>query len=202
MGNGLYTSLVVFFLTIAIFDSHAFRPSGQVADMYVMGTIMFTCIIWAVNCQITLTMSHFTWIQHVLVWGSIAMWYVFITIYGALPLDISGNVYQQFVEILAPATIYWTTTVLVTVLCVGPYFIHMAIQRALNPLDHHIIQEIKYYRKDVEDQTMWHREQSKARTRTKIGFSARVEAKMRQLKTRIQKKQSGSTFPSPASLKS
>lgn len=200
IGNGLYTSLVVFFFNIIIFYNQAFRSGGQVADMSAVGTIMFTGIIWAVNCQIALTMSHFTWIQHLLVWGSIGMWYIFLLIYGAMPSTVSGNAHNLLVEALAPAPIYWSTTLLVTVACVLPYFAHIVFQRSFNPLDHHIIQEIKYYKKDVEDQTMWVREQSKARQTTKIGFTARVEAKIRQLKIKLNKKHSGATYhPSPVS---
>lgn len=190
MGNGVYSSLVIFFLNIAIFHDQAFRAGGQTADMDVVGTTMFTCIIWAVNAQIALTMSHFTWIQHLLVWGSIATWYIFLVLYGLMPPSISGNVHELLVEALASAPLYWIAMFLVVVACNLPYFAHISIQRTLNPLDHHIIQEIKYYRKDVEDERMWTRERSKARQETKIGFTARVDAKIRQLRGKLQKKQS------------
>ncbi|KAL3511663.1 hypothetical protein ACH5RR_024380 [Cinchona calisaya] len=190
MGNGLYTSLIVFFLNIIIFYDQAFRAGGQTADMSAVGTTMFTCIIWAVNCQIALTMSHFTWIQHFLVWGSITTWYVFLFIYGELSPVISGNAYKILVEALAPAPIYWSTTIIVTVACNLPYLTHIAFQRCFNPMDHHVIQEIKYYKKDVKDRHMWRRERSKARQKTKIGFTARVDARIRQLKGKLQKKYS------------
>ncbi|OVA04457.1 Cation-transporting P-type ATPase [Macleaya cordata] len=190
MGNGLYSSLVIFFLNIIIFCQQSFRSGGQTADMAAVGTTMFTCIIWAVNCQIALTMSHFTWIQHVFVWGSICTWYVFLLLYGMSSPLISGNAYRILVEALAPAPIYWAVTLLVTALCNLPYLAHISFQRSFHPMDHHIIQEIKYYKKDVEDQHMWTRERSKARQETKIGFTARVDAKIRQLRGRLHKKHS------------
>lgn len=159
---------------------------------------MFTCIIWAVNCQIALTMSHFTWIQHLFVWGSIASWYLFLLLYGMLSPHYSMTAYQILVEVLAPAPIYWTATILVTVTCNLPYLAHISFQRCFNPMDHHIIQEIKYYKKDVEDQHMWTRERSKARQETKIGFTARVEATIRQLKGKLQKKQTSGGGFSPS----
>ncbi|XP_004486850.1 probable phospholipid-transporting ATPase 4 [Cicer arietinum] len=198
MGNGLYSSLVIFFLVIIIFYDQAFRMNGQTADMAAVGTTMFTCIIWAVNCQIALTMSHFTWIQHLFVWGSIATWYLFLMLYGMLSPQYSKTAYQILVEVLAPAPIYWTATILVTVTCNLPYLAHISFQRCFNPMDHHIIQEIKYYKKDIEDQHMWKRERSKARQETKIGFTARVEAKIRHLKGKLHKKQSSTGFLSPS----
>ncbi|KAJ4769854.1 Phospholipid-transporting ATPase [Rhynchospora pubera] len=189
MGNGLYSSLVLYFLSISIFSSEsAFRSDGQTADMAAVGTAMFTCIIWAVNIQIALTMSHFTWIQHLCVWGSIASWYLFLVAYGTASPLISGNAFQILVEALGPASIYWISTLLIAVVCNLPYLVHISYQRACNPLDHHVIQEIKYYKKDLEDHDMWKRERSKARQKTKIGFTARVEAKIRHLKGRLHKK--------------
>ncbi|PWA45826.1 ATPase E1-E2 type family protein / haloacid dehalogenase-like hydrolase family protein [Artemisia annua] len=190
MGNGLYCSLIVFFLNIIIFYDQAFRIGGQTADMTVVGTAMFTCVIYAVNCQIALTMSHFTWIQHFLIGFSIIAWYVFLVLYGMMSPELSGNAYKIFVEALAPAPIFWLSTLLVTVACNLPYLAHISFQRSFNPMDHHVIQEIKYYKKDVEDRHMWTRERSKARQETKIGFSARVDAKIRHLRQMLQKKSS------------
>lgn len=190
MCNGVYSSLVIFFLNIGIIYSQAFRAGGQTADMDAVGTTMFTCIIWAVNVQIALTMSHFTWIQHVLIWGSIGLWYLFLALFGMMRPSLSGNIYSILDEILGPAPIYWMATLLVTVAAVLPYVAHIAFQRFLNPLDHHIIQEIKYYKRDVEDARMWTREGSKAREKTKIGFTARVDAKIRHLRSKLNKKQS------------
>ncbi|KAJ4952234.1 hypothetical protein NE237_029066 [Protea cynaroides] len=188
MANGLYSSLIIFFLNINIFSDQAFRAGGQTSDMSAVGTTMFTCIIWAVNCQIALTMSHFTWIQHLFVWGSIGSWYIFLVLYGMTSPTISGSAFQILVEALAPAPIYWSATLLVTIACNLPYLAHISFQRSFNPMDHHVIQEIKYYKKDVEDQHMWKRERSKARQKTKIGFTARVDAKIRHLKGKLQKK--------------
>lgn len=190
MGNGLYTSLIVFFLNVIIFYDQAFRAGGQTADMTAVGTTMFTCIIWAVNCQIALTMSHFTWIQHFLIWGSVCAWYLFLFIYGEMTPVVSGNAYKILIEALAPAPIYWVATLLVTIACNLPYLAHISFQRCFNPMDHHIIQEIKYYKKDVEDGHMWTREKSKARQKTEIGFTARVDARIRHLKGKLQKKYS------------
>ncbi|KAF7135532.1 hypothetical protein RHSIM_Rhsim08G0235400 [Rhododendron simsii] len=190
MGNGLYSSVMILFLNLIIFYEQPFRSGGQTADMSAIGTTMFTCIVWAVNCQIALTMSHFTWIQHLLIWGSIATWYLFLLGYGMMSPVYSGNAFQLLVETLAPAPMYWCATLLVTTACNLPYLVHISFQRCFHPMNHHIIQEIKYLKKDIKDQHMWTKERSKARQETKIGFTARVDAKIRQLKGRLTKKHS------------
>lgn len=190
MANGFYASLMIFILNVAIFYNQAFCENGQTADMAAVGTTMFTCIIWVVNVQIALTISHFTWIQHIVIWGSIALWYIFLLVYGVTPPTISGNAYHILTEALGPTPVYWITTLVVTAACNVVYFAYLGFQRCFKPMDHHIIQEIKYYKKDVEDRLMWNRERSKARQETKIGFTARVEAKIRMLKGRLNRKSS------------
>ncbi|KAL6010366.1 putative phospholipid-transporting ATPase 5 [Asimina triloba] len=76
---GVFTSLIIFFLNIGIFHVQAIRTGGQTSDMAIVGATMFTSTIWTVNCQIALSMSHFTWIQHLFIWSSICMWYLFST---------------------------------------------------------------------------------------------------------------------------
>ncbi|XP_020598834.1 probable phospholipid-transporting ATPase 4 isoform X2 [Phalaenopsis equestris] len=186
--NGLYSSLVLFFINISIFYDQAFQSEGRTADMATMGTTMFTCIIWAVNLQIALTMSHLTWIQHLFVWVSIGTWYVFLSCYGLMSPFISGNAFHILIESLGPAPTYWLTTFFMAVACNIPYFVQLSYQRLFHPLDHHVIQEMKYFKKDITDECMWTRESSKARQETKIGFTARVDAKIRQLKGKLQKK--------------
>ncbi|GMI64693.1 Aminophospholipid ATPase 4 [Hibiscus trionum] len=197
MGNGLYSSVVIFFLNVIIFYDQAFRAEGQTTDMAILGTIMFTCIICAVNFQISLIMTHYTWIQHVLIWLSILTWFLFLYVYGMLSPIYSKNVFLILTEALAPAPVYWTTTLLVTIACTLPYIAHISLQRCFHPMDHHIIQEIKYLKKDEKDQVMWKREKTKAREKTKIGFTARVDAYIRNLRAKLQKKtQSKPEYPS------
>ncbi|GMJ08440.1 Aminophospholipid ATPase 4 [Hibiscus trionum] len=188
MGNGLYSSLVIFFLNVIIFYDQSFRVEGQTTDMAILGTIMFTCIICAVNFQITLIMTHYTWIQHLLIWLSVLAWFLFLLVYGMLSPAYSKNVFHILTEALAPAPMYWTTTLLVTIACTLPYIAHMCLQRCFHPMDHHIIQEIKYLKKDEKDQVMWKREKTKAREKTKIGFTARVDAYIRNLRSKLNKK--------------
>ncbi|GAA0140956.1 primary active transporter [Lithospermum erythrorhizon] len=187
MGNAIYTSLVIFFLNVLIFYDQAFSSEGHAADLTAMGTAMFTCIVWAVNFQMALTMSHFTILQHIFIWGSIMTWYIFLIVYGMWP-SFSTGTYRVFIEVLAPAPSYWATTVLITIVCTLPYLSYVSFQRAFNPMDHHVIQEIKYYKKDIDDRQMWTSESLKAKQDTKIGFTARVDAKIRHLKGRLQKK--------------
>ncbi|KAL3616770.1 hypothetical protein CASFOL_039164 [Castilleja foliolosa] len=148
----------------------------------------YTSIIWTVNCQIALTISHFTYITHFLVWGSILSWYVFLYLYSALPPLYSTNVFHLFTEQIGPAPVYWISTMLVVVVSLFPHFLYVVVRGEFFPMDDRIIREMKYSGTDVEDNTVWLREQEKSKQLTQIGYSARVDAKIRDLKEQMRKK--------------
>ncbi|XP_062093631.1 probable phospholipid-transporting ATPase 4 [Humulus lupulus] len=186
--NGVVSSLVIFLANIYILSPNAFLENGFVADLSHLGTITYTCIIWTVNCQISLIISHFTWIQHLFIWGSILFWYTFLFVYGALPPAYSEGGFRLLVESLGASPLYWMVTLLAVVVSLLPYFFHIVIQRLFYPMDDHVLQEMKYCNKDVADSVMWQREQENSKKSTQIGFSARVDARIRDFTNNLQHK--------------
>lgn len=186
--NGVVSSLVTFLANIHILSPGAYRQNGYVADLNSLGAITYTCIIWTVNCQIALITSHFTWIQHLSIWGSILLWYIFLALYGALPPYLSGKAFQVLIEAIGPSPLYWLITLLVVVVSLLPYFIHIVIQRSFYPMDDHIIQEIKYCLKKTDNE-MWFREQRKSQRSTHVGFSARVDARVLSFQEQVASKE-------------
>ncbi|KAL0352712.1 UNVERIFIED_CONTAM: putative phospholipid-transporting ATPase 5 [Sesamum angustifolium] len=186
--NGILASIAVFTINIYVLFPSAFDKEGNLADIEHIGTITYTCVIWTVNCQIALMISHFTWISHFLIWGSILCWYFFLYSYNILPPSYSKNVFHIFTEQTGPAPLYWIATLLVLVVSLLPYFTHIVIRRSFFPMDDHIIQEMKYSGTDVRDTPMWLREQEKSKQLTQVGYSARVDAKIRHLKEQLHRK--------------
>ncbi|OVA12384.1 Cation-transporting P-type ATPase [Macleaya cordata] len=188
ISNGVFASLAIFALNICFLSPSAFKEKGEVADIAHIGAITYTCIIWTVNCQIALIISHFTWIQHLFIWGSILFWYVFLYVYGLLPPIHSQGGFHLFTEALGTAPIYWLVTLIVVIVSLLPYFLHIVIQRLFYPMDDHILQEMKHCEKDVTENVMWLREQNNSTQNTHIGFTARVNAKIRYLKRQLHQK--------------
>ncbi|XP_076912027.1 putative phospholipid-transporting ATPase 4 [Bidens hawaiensis] len=188
MGNGILTSLVISILNVYILSPSAFRKDGKVVDIAHLGLTTYTTIVWTINCQIALIITHFTWVQHIFIWGSIFSWYIFLLFYGALPPEYSNREHKLLVEAVGPAPMHWLVVLLVVIISLLPYFIYMVIQRLFYPMDDHVIQEMKYRRKDVVDDEMWLREKQSSRKPTHIGFSARVDAKILYIKDQLHKK--------------
>ncbi|CAK7328063.1 unnamed protein product [Dovyalis caffra] len=140
MCNGVLSSIIIFFFTINSMINQAFRGDGQVVDYGILGATMYTCVVWAVNCQMALSINYFTWIQHFFIWGSIAFWYMFLVIYGSLSPKVSTTAYMVFVEACAPSILYWLVTLLVVISTLLPYFSYRAFQSRFRPMYHDIIQ--------------------------------------------------------------
>jgi phospholipid-translocating ATPase len=84
---------------------------------------------------------YFTWIHHLAIWASIAIWYVFLLVYGALPALDATTAYKEFIEVLAPSPSYWLLQVIVVVACLLPEFLYRSLHRAFYPSDHQIVLE-------------------------------------------------------------
>jgi phospholipid-translocating ATPase len=128
--NGVLNAVLIFFFCITAFEDQAFRQNGQIAGLDALGVVMYTCVVWVVNCQMALSVNYFTVIQHIFIWGSIAVWYLFLLVYGTIdhPLRLSNMAYMVFTEQLAPALLFWLVTLFVVLATLVPYFSYAAIQ--------------------------------------------------------------------------
>lgn len=185
MFNGLCSAIIIFFFCTSALDKQAFNQDGKTAGKDILGAMIYTCIVWTVNLQMALAISYFTLIQHIVIWGSIAVWYIFLLAYGALTPSFSTNAYKVFIEALAPAPFYWIITLLVAFTALIPYFSYTALRMRFFPMYHGMIQWIRYEGKsnDVEYCNMVRQRSLRPTT---VGFTARIAAKTRRVKDRTQ----------------
>ncbi|WOH13402.1 hypothetical protein DCAR_0832912 [Daucus carota subsp. sativus] len=144
MFNGVCTAIIIFFLCIRALEPQAFKKDGKTADMDVMGPTLYTCVVWVVNCQMAVSISYFTLIQHIFIWGGICLWYFFLLAYGALSPTISTTAYKVFIEALAPSASYWLITLCVVIAALTPYFSYKSLQMQFFPMYHGMIQWIRH----------------------------------------------------------
>ncbi|CAN6201610.1 unnamed protein product [Urochloa humidicola] len=183
MLNGVMNAVLIFFFCITAFEDQAFRQDGQVAGLDALGVVMYTCIVWVVNCQMALSVNYFTIIQHIFIWGSIAVWYLFLLVYGAINPRFSTTAYMVFIEQLAPALSFWLVTLFVVMATLVPYFSYAAIQIRFFPMFHNKIQWKRYLGK-AEDPEVARQLSSRHRTSSQqrmVGISARRDGKAMQI---------------------
>ncbi|CAN7026336.1 hypothetical protein IGI04_024900 [Brassica rapa subsp. trilocularis] len=178
MFNGLISALAIFFLCKESLKHQLFDPNGKTAGWEVLGGTMYTCIVWVVNLQMALSISYFTWVQHIVIWGSIALWYIFLMIYGAMSPSFSTDAYMVFLEALAPAPSYWLTTLFVMIFALIPYFIYKSVQMRFFPVYHQMIQWIRYEGHSNDPEFVEMVRQRSIRPTT-VGYTARRAASVR-----------------------
>jgi phospholipid-translocating ATPase len=179
MLNGFFSALLIFFFCTKAMELQAFDSEGRTAGREILGATMYTCVVWVVNLQMALSISYFTLIQHIFIWGSIFIWYIFLLIYGALPQKISENAYKVFIEALAPSPSYWIVTLFVVISTLIPYFSYNAIQMRFFPMYHEMVQWIRYEGK-TEDPEYCNMVQQISLQPTTVGSTARLAAKANQ----------------------
>lgn len=186
MLNGFFSALLIFFFCTKAMELQAFDHEGRTAGREILGTTMYTCVVWVVNLQMALSISYFTLIQHFFIWGSIFFWYIFLIIYGSLPPRFSENAYAVFVEALSPSSSYWIVTFFVVITTLIPYFSYKAIQMRFFPMYHEMVQWIRYEGKTEDPEYCAMVRQISLQPMT-VGSTARLAAKANQLSDKIIK---------------
>ncbi|KAL9225798.1 hypothetical protein vseg_001681 [Gypsophila vaccaria] len=179
MFNGMCSGIVTFFFCKKALSYQAFSRDGKPADMQIFGATLYTCVVWVVNCQMALFISYFTLIQHIVIWGGIALWYIFLLIYGAIDPSTSTTAYQVFVESLAPSLKYWVLTLFVVVSALIPYVTSLAIQMRFIPMYHQMIQWIRL-EGNTEDPEYCSMVRQRSIRSTTVGYTARAAARKRE----------------------
>ncbi|GFZ21356.1 ATPase E1-E2 type family protein [Actinidia rufa] len=142
MFNGLCSAVIIFFFCTKALDPQAFNSSGKIAGFQIVGATMYTCVVWVVNCQMALAVGYFTLVQHLVVWGSIAFWYLFLLGFGYMPTSVSATAYKVLIECLAPAPSFWLVILFAVISALIPYYSYSAIQMRFFPMYHEKIRWI------------------------------------------------------------
>lgn len=184
MFNGIYSAIMIFFFCAKAFEHQAFNEDGKTVGRDILGATVQSCVVWVVNLQMIFFVNYFTKIQHILIWGSIALWYIFLLIYGAVSPISSGNAYMIFVEALAPTASYWLTILFVVISVLVPYFIFSSVQNQFFPMYHQMIQWMNYEGRTRDPEFVEMVRQRSARPAS-IGLTARIKHRLQTFKDKI-----------------
>ncbi|CAI5467554.1 unnamed protein product [Closterium sp. Yama58-4] len=175
---GFAQSVLLFWSCLAAVLPQASLPSGKLPEMNGLSATLMTGVVVAVNFQIALITEHWTWITHLFIWGSIAVWYLFLGVYSYFGPDWSTDYYYIFSEVLAPSALYWLTgLLLLPVMAVLPYFVFRGVESRIAPPDQQIVQEIVRLKQDEEAAKA-----AVAPPLAPVGFTAAVEAVSKRLR--------------------
>eukprot|EP01102_Stenamoeba_stenopodia_P019726 TRINITY_DN7518_c0_g1_i1.p1 TRINITY_DN7518_c0_g1~~TRINITY_DN7518_c0_g1_i1.p1 ORF type:complete len:1131 (+),score=258.43 TRINITY_DN7518_c0_g1_i1:213-3605(+) len=142
IGLGIFQSIVIFFITFFTFYRGTILTDGTVADLFAAGTTAYTAMILVVNFILMFEFNYWTVWSHIVSWGSIAVWFLFMIFYQFVAINQNEMYYLSFNLFRSPT--YWLTVICVTGACLMPYLFVKIVKRNLYPENFHIIQEQMY----------------------------------------------------------
>ncbi|WZZ27813.1 hypothetical protein YC2023_011214 [Brassica napus] len=147
--SAVYQSLVCYlFVTTSSFG--AINSSGKIFGLWDVSTLVFTCLVIAVNVRILLMSNSITRWHYITVGGSILAWLVFAFVYCGIttPRDRNENVYFVIYVLMSTFYFYFALLLVPIVSLLGD-FIFQGVERWFFPYDYQIVQEIHRHESDA-----------------------------------------------------
>lgn len=142
--NGVYHSLICFYIPYLIMGLTSPFPNGQMIDNWSLSTTTYTCVIFVVTFKIAFETQYWTWINHLFTWGSMLAWIAFAFIYSSLQdWFLSPNeMFWIFMELTMSLRFYLTILITMTIALL-PDAIILYISHVYYPLGTQIIHEME-----------------------------------------------------------
>ena len=74
---GIYVAIITFFgVFYGVHRGEADTKEGQPFGLWEIGTTLYSAILFALNIQLGLMCNFWTWFHHVVIWGSLLLWFL------------------------------------------------------------------------------------------------------------------------------
>lgn len=131
---GLFHGLVFFFGVWYLFCNPALQDNGQVFGNWSYGTIVFTVLVFTVTLKLALDTRHWTWINHFVIWGSLAFYVFFSFFWGGIiwPFLRQQRLYFVFANMLSSVSA-WLVIILLILLSLLPEILLAVFRKPRGP---------------------------------------------------------------------
>lgn len=124
--DALYESVVVFFVALWVYD-------GTAADLRMVGVTFHQSSVIVANLYLALITAQWTFLHHLILWGSIILSFLWFAIYGVLA-NLFWDMYG--VPFVTMATVeFWSVCAFSAIVALLPRFIIMAAQHTIWPTE-------------------------------------------------------------------
>ncbi|KAJ8351245.1 hypothetical protein SKAU_G00227210 [Synaphobranchus kaupii] len=119
----------------ATLGNPALQDNGQVFGNWSFGTIVFTVLVFTVTLKLALDTRHWTWINHFVIWGSLAFYVFFSFFWGGIiwPFLRYQRLYFVFANMLSSVSA-WLVIILLILLSLLPDIVLTVLRRPRGPL--------------------------------------------------------------------
>ncbi|KYQ90011.1 P-type ATPase [Tieghemostelium lacteum] len=134
--RALTQALLVFSITTG---AYAFSDSGAIIDYDSFSMISFTAIIFIQSLTLYFESHTITWINHILIWGTIPIYFVCVLVLNAMPnLDMYSIMSHLFDQIS-----FWASIVLIIITCIVPFICIQYLFLLYKPTIFEVIHQIR-----------------------------------------------------------
>ncbi|XP_043314384.1 phospholipid-transporting ATPase IG [Cervus canadensis] len=116
-----FEGTVFFFGTYFLFQTTSLDENGKVYGNWTFGTIVFTVLVFTVTLKLALDTRFWTWINHFVIWGSLAFYVFFSFFWGGIiwPFLKQQRMYFVFAQMLSSVSI-WLAIILLIFISLSP----------------------------------------------------------------------------------
>ncbi|XP_077387732.1 phospholipid-transporting ATPase 11C isoform X2 [Festucalex cinctus] len=131
---GVFHGLVFFFGVRCLFRNSALQDDGQVFGNWSYGTIVFTVLVFTVTLKLALDTRHWTWVNHFVIWGSLAFYMLFSFFWGGIiwPFLRQQRMYFVFAAILSSVSA-WLVIIVLILLSLLPEILLAVFRKPFTP---------------------------------------------------------------------
>ncbi|XP_040179722.1 phospholipid-transporting ATPase IG isoform X5 [Rana temporaria] len=114
---GAFEGLVFFFGVYLLFQNPSLEGNGQVFGNWSFGTIIFTTLVFTVTLKLALDTRYWTWMNHLVIWGSLAFYVIFSIFWGGIiwPFLKQQRMYFVFSNMLTSVSVWLAIILLIFV---------------------------------------------------------------------------------------
>uniref|UniRef100_A0A8D0H4E5 Phospholipid-transporting ATPase n=1 Tax=Sphenodon punctatus TaxID=8508 RepID=A0A8D0H4E5_SPHPU len=118
---GTFEGLVFFFGVYFLFQNSSLEDNGKVFGNWTFGTMIFTILVFTVTLKLALDTRFWTWMNHFVIWGSLAFYVFFSFFWGGIiwPFLKQQRMYFIFAHMLTSVST-WLAIILLIVISLFP----------------------------------------------------------------------------------
>ncbi|XP_036744085.2 phospholipid-transporting ATPase IG isoform X6 [Manis pentadactyla] len=116
-----FEGTVFFFGTYFLFQTSSLEENAKVYGNWTFGTIVFTVLVFTVTLKLALDTHFWTWINHFVIWGSLAFYIFFSFFWGGIiwPFLKQQRMYFVFAQMLSSVST-WLAIILLIFISLFP----------------------------------------------------------------------------------
>jgi len=154
--NAVYHSIVLYFMSYAMLRHDVVHDNGIVLGSHLFfGNCVYTYVVFVVCLKAGLESDSWTFLTHISIWGSIASWFLFITVYSYFwPTFPVAPEMRGMVNYVFSSPSFWFGLILIPTTALLADFVYNCIQRTFYKTLMQRVQEKELANQDPSDLVM------------------------------------------------